>query len=181
MTVEKTIETAFITPLTTGFIERRIHLFRGQKVMLSNDLAELYQVESRSLIQAVKRNKERFPDDFMFQLTLSEAMSLKSQFVISKMGRGGSRTPPYAFTELGLAMLSSVLKSDRAVQMNIFIMRAFVKLRELLATNADLAKKIGALEREQSEQGKDITAISKVVSRLIEEKTKLRSSVGFEA
>src|SRR5438105_493629 len=129
--IKKELETSLVLSATPEFIGRRIYLIRGQKVMLSADLAELYQVEPRALIQAVKRNQERFPDDFMFQLTLNEAASLKSQIVISKIGRGGRRHLPYAFTELGVSMLSSVLKSDRAVQMNIFIMRAFVKLREM--------------------------------------------------
>jgi len=136
------LETSLIVPVTPEFIERRIHLIRGQKVMLSPDLAELYQVEPRILIQAVKRNETRFPGDFMFQLALNEAAALKSQIVISNASRGGRRHTPYAFTELGVAMLSSVLRSDRAVQMNIFIMRAFVKLREMLATHKDLAEKI---------------------------------------
>src|SRR5947209_16317642 len=114
------------------FVERRIYLIHGQRVMLDADLAELYQVETRALIQAVKRNPERFPKDFMFQLTKEEAESLRSQIVISNVGRGGRRYLPYAFTEHGVAMLSSVLNSDRAVQMSILIVRAFVKLREVL-------------------------------------------------
>src|SRR5437762_2916470 len=103
MTEEKAVETSLNMPVTPEFIERRIYLMRGIKVMLSIDLAELYQVEPRTLIQAVKRNKERFPNDFMFQLALSEATSLKSQIVISNGGRGGRRHSPYAFTELGVA------------------------------------------------------------------------------
>jgi hypothetical protein len=181
MVEKKLSETSLVLPVTPEFIERRIFLVRGKKVMLSPDLAELYQVEPRVLIQAVKRNQKRFPDDFMFQLSVEDVDSLKSQFVISKSGQGGSRHLPYAFTELGVAMLSSVLKSDRAVQMNIYIMRAFVKLREMLATHKDLAEKIEALEREQKEQGKDITIISRMVSKLLAEKEKLRSAIGFEA
>jgi hypothetical protein len=115
-------------------IEHSILLLRGHKVMLSIELANLYQVEPRALIQAIKRNLNRFPGDFMFQLTAEEWENLKSQFVISSWG--GVRTPPYAFTEQGVAMLSSVLNSDRAVQVNIEIMRAFVRLRQLLASNA---------------------------------------------
>lgn len=116
-------------------IDRRIYIVRSKKVMLDADLAELYQVETRALNQAVRRNLDRFPEDFMFQLMAQEAQSLASQIVISKpAGRGGRRTLPYAFTELGVAMLSSVLSSDRAVQMNILIMRAFVRLREAMAT-----------------------------------------------
>lgn len=153
---------------------------RGQKVMLDSDLAELYQVLTKNLNLAVRRNSERFPADFMFQLGREEVESLRLQFVTSNVGRGGRRYLPYVFSELGVAMLSSVLKSDRAVQMNIYIMRAFVKLRELVATHKDLAEKIEVLEREQKEQGKDITIISKAVSKLLAEKEKLRSAIGFE-
>jgi len=124
----------------TQLIERRIYLIRGQKVMLDSDLAELYQVETRVLVQAAKRNAQRFPHDFMFQLTAEEAQALRSQTVISNEGRGGRRYLAYAFTEHGVAILSSVLNSERAVQMNILIIRAFVKLRELLAGNKDLAR-----------------------------------------
>ncbi len=115
----------------------------------------------------------------MFKVTLSEANRLKSQFATSNVGRGGTRKASYAFTELGVAMLSSVLKSDRAVQMNIFIMRAFVKLRELLATHKDLAEKIESLEKEQKEQGRDITDITIAVNKLLKEKAKLPSAIGF--
>lgn len=129
-------------------IERVILLVRGRKVMLDADLAALYGVETRTLVQAVKRNIVRFPDDFMFQLTRDEHMLLRSQNVIAKPeGRGGRRTPPYAFTEQGVAMLSSVLRSKRAVQVNIQIMRTFVKLRRMLATHEDLSRKLATLER----------------------------------
>ena len=121
--------------------------------MLSNDLATLYGVEPRSLVQAVKRNIERFPDDFMFQLSNEEFDVLKSQNVISSAGNwGGRRAAPYAFTEQGVAMLSSVLRSPRAVAVNIEIMRAFVRLRQMLASNADLARKLGALEKKYDDQ-----------------------------
>jgi ORF6N domain len=133
-------------------IEKRILLLRGQKVMLSTDLAELYEVEPRILVQAVKRNSERFPSDFMFQLNLQEVRNLKSQFVISSWG--GKRFLPYAFTEQGVAMLSSVLHSKRAVQVNIEIMRAFVKLRALIASNKDLAKRLDELEKKYDSQFK---------------------------
>jgi len=173
-------ETSLVLPVTPAFVERRIHFIRGQKVMLTIDLAELYQVEPRALIQAVKRNAERFPDDFMFQLNLNEAVSLKSQFVISKTGRGGRRHFQYAFTELGVAMLSSVLKSERAIQMNVFIMRAFMKLRELLTTHKELADKIQELEKEQKKQGNDVRDITIALNKLLEEKRNLRSAIGFE-
>jgi len=115
--------------------------------MLDADLAALYGVETRELVQAVKRNADRFPADFMFQLTPKEAEVLRSQTVISKTGRGGRRTPPYAFTEQGVAMLSSVLNSPRAVRVNIEIIRAFVRLRQMLESNTHLAKKLNDLER----------------------------------
>ncbi|MEI6305089.1 MAG: ORF6N domain-containing protein [Candidatus Taylorbacteria bacterium] len=172
-------ETNLVLPVTTGFIESRIKIIRGQKVIISSDLAELYQVEPKVLIQAVKRNINRFPDDFMFQLTLNEAVNLKSQFVTSSWG-GARRALPYAFTELGVAMLSSVLNSECAVQMNIFIMRAFVALRQLLSDHAELAIKIEKLEKEQNEQGKDISAISIAITKLLREKDRLSSAIGFQ-
>ncbi|MBM4333245.1 MAG: ORF6N domain-containing protein [Deltaproteobacteria bacterium] len=132
-------------------IEKRIFLLRGQKVMLSIHLAELYQVEPRVLIQAVKRNIERFPKDFMFQLNREEFNNLKSQIVISSWG-GLRRAAPYAFTEQGVAMLSSVLNSSRAIQVNIEIMPAFVRLRKILASHADLARKLEDLEKKYDSQ-----------------------------
>ncbi|HCV41853.1 MAG TPA: DNA-binding protein [Bacteroidetes bacterium] len=130
--------------------ERRILLIRGHKVLLSIDLAGLYEVEHKVLMQAVQRNRERFPDDFMFQMRTEEFAILKSQFVTSSWG--GIRKLPYAFTEQGVAMLSSVLHSKRAVQVNIEIMRAFVRLRELLSTHKDLARKLEELEKKYDEQ-----------------------------
>ena len=126
-------------------IESRMFFIRGEKVMLSQHLAELYEVEPRALNQAVKRNIERFPEDFMFQLSPDEFSNLKSQFVTSSWG--GIRTAPYAFTEQGVAMLSSVLNSERAIQVNIEIMRAFVRLRQMLSSNAELSRKLNALEK----------------------------------
>ena len=126
-------------------IEKRILLIRGHKVMLDSDLAELYQVPTKSLNLAVKRNAARFPDDFMFRLTQAEA-DLRFQIETSKR-RGGRRYLPYAFTEQGVAMLSSVLNSTRAVQVNIAIMRTFVRLRQILATHKDIAEKLQAMER----------------------------------
>lgn len=148
------------------FIERRIYLIRGHKVMLSADLASIYGVETRALVQAVKRNIGRFPDDFMFQLSAEEFAGLKSQIVISSWG-GARRAVPYAFTELGVAMLSSVLRSERAVRMNIVIMRAFVKLREMLATHKDLARAIDDIRRRQEGQGEQITAIIETINQLL--------------
>jgi hypothetical protein len=126
-------------------IRQTIFLIRGQKVMLDAHLAELYAVETRALIQAVTRNRTRFPRDFMFQLTKREYASLRSQIVISNI-RGGRRSFPYAFTEHGVAMLSSVLRSRRAVAVNIEIIRAFVYLRQVVSEHADLARRIDKLE-----------------------------------
>lgn len=134
-------------------IESHILLIRGQKVMLSTHLADLYEVEPRVLVQAVNRNIKRFPDDFMFQLNAEEFANLKSQFVTSSWG-GLRRATPYAFTEQGVAMLSSVLRSERAIQVNIAIMRTFVQLRQMLASNAVLTRKLTALERKYDAQFK---------------------------
>src|ERR1017187_638259 len=139
-------------PVPVELVARRICLIRGQRVMLSPDLAELYHVEPRALVQAVKRNLDRFPEDFMFQLTDEEYGNLKSQIVISSWG-GARRANPYAFTEHGGAMLSSVVHSKRAVQMNILIIRAFVKLREVLATNRALAQRIEQLTATVKDHG----------------------------
>lgn len=147
-------------------VEERIFLIRGQKVMLDADLAMLYGVEARSLNQAVARNRQRFPADFMFQLSDVEYENIRSQFVTTSGGKKressqtvmssrkhrGRRYRPYAFTEQGVAMLSSVLRSPRAVQVNIAIMRAFVRLREMLMSNADLARKLLALENKYDVQ-----------------------------
>jgi len=134
-------------------IEKAILLIRGQKVMLASDLAKLYGVTTFNLNKAVKRNMDRFPSDFMFQLTKEEAEGLRFQIGMSKpAGRGGRRYLPYAFTEQGVAMLSSVLHSKRAVLVNIAIMRAFVRLRELLATHKELARKLDELEQKYDAQ-----------------------------
>ena len=135
-------------------IERSILLVRGHKVMLDSDLAELYGVTTKRLNEKVRRNLSRFPEDFMFQLTDSETDLLRSQFATSKKGRGGRRYLPYAFTEQGVAMLSSVLNSERAIKVNIEIMRTFVRLRRILASHADLARKLEELEKKYDAQFK---------------------------
>ena len=140
-------------PVLNERIEKRILILRGQKVMLSTDLAELYQVAPKVLVQTVKRNIERFPSDFMFQLDFQEVSRSRSQFVTLKRGQN-VKYLPYAFTEQGVAMLSSVLKSKRAVQVNIEIMRAFVRLRQLLSSHRDLARKLAALEQKYDAQFK---------------------------
>ncbi|MBI3697495.1 MAG: ORF6N domain-containing protein [Acidobacteria bacterium] len=128
-------------------VERRILFLRGHKVLLDVDLAGLYGVPTKQLNQQVRRNLRRFPSDFMFQLTARDVASLRSQFVTSKTGRGGRRYAPLAFTEQGVAMLSSVLNSERAIEVNVFIMRAFVRLREILATHKDLAHTVETLAK----------------------------------
>jgi phage regulator Rha-like protein len=140
--------------ISPGFIERRIFLIRKQKVMLDTDLAELYGVTTKRLNEQVRRNLKRFPADFMFQLNVDEASFLRSQFATSNVGRGGRRYLPYAFTEQGVSMLSTVLNSERAIQVNIAIMRTFVQLREILATHKDLAQKLEALEKKYDRQFK---------------------------
>ncbi|MCX6719311.1 MAG: ORF6N domain-containing protein [Candidatus Taylorbacteria bacterium] len=176
--MDKNLQTkSLITSHTV--IERRIFLIRGQKVMIDSDLAELYGEQVKVLIQSIKRNRNRFPDDFMFQLTDIEYESLRSQIVTSKVGRGGRRYLPYVFTEHGVAMLSSVLKSKKAVQMNILIIRAFIKIREILASNKELAGKIDDLEREQTLQNKHINKIYSIIGKLLEEPQKSKESIGF--
>lgn len=133
-------------------VEGLIYLVRGHKVMLDRDLAQLYGVETRLLTRAVRRNLERFPDDFMFELSDQEVIPLRSQFGISKRGRGGRRYNPIVFTEQGVAMLSTVLRSTRAVQVNIQIMRTFVKLRSLILSHDHLAHKLAELEQRYDSQ-----------------------------
>ena len=163
-------------------IEKLILLVRGQKVMLDRDLAELYGVETFNLNKAVKRNAERFPEDFMFQLTKPEAEALRFQFGISKtQGRGGRRYLPYVFTEQGVAMLSSVLRSQRAVQVNIAIMRAFVKLREFLATHKDLAQKLSELERKIENHDSEIKLIFDAIRKLMTPPPSPPRRIGFDA
>jgi hypothetical protein len=147
-------------------IERRIAIARGHKVMVDSDLADLYQVKTRVLIQAIKRNLNRFPADFMFQLSKEEAAAMRSQFVIAS--KRNVRHRPYAFTEHGALMLSSVLKSDRAAKMGIYIVRVFVKLREVLSKNKNLAREFERLREEQQRQGKQIQQVFVVLGRLLE-------------
>lgn len=137
-------------------IEHAIYLIRGEKVMLDRDLASLYGVETKILNRAVKRNLPRFPSDFMFQVTTDEADVLRCQIGTSKKGSGGRRYLPYVFTEQGVAMLSSVLNSERAVLVNIEIMRAFVKLRQMLASNAELSRRLDELESKYDKQFKTV-------------------------
>jgi len=153
-------------------VESKIFMLRGHKVMLSVHLAKLYKVRVKALIQAVKRNVERFPEDFMFQLTWEEAGLLRSQIVTlndNDAKRGTHlKYPPYAFTEQGVAMLSSVLNSKSAIQVNIAIMRAFVKLRCILTTHKELADKLNELERKFNQHDKDILVIFEAIRQLME-------------
>jgi len=144
--------------------------------MLDADLAALYGVETRVLVQAVKRNRERFPQDFMFQLTADEVVLLRSQTVISKASRGGRRYAAYAFTEHGVAMLSSVLRSPRAVQVSIEVVRAFVRLRAMLAGHAELARKLAALEKKYDAQFK---VVFDAIRELMAPPSKSRRPIGF--
>ena len=149
--------------------------------MIDRDLAFLYEVQTRVLNQSVRRNKERFPDDFMFQLNREEYENLKSQFVISSWG-GSRRAKPYAFTQEGIAMLSSVLNSPRAVQVNIAIMRAFVKLRELMISHKDLARKIEELEGKFNQHDENFIIVFKTIKKLLEtprESKKKKLPIGF--
>jgi len=162
----------------TEHIERHSYLIRGHKVMLDNDLAKLYEVETFNLNKAVKRNMGRFPEDFMFRLTEDEARALRFQIGISKAtGRGGRRHLPYAFTEQGVAMLSSVLRSPRAIQVNIAIMRAFVRLRQMLAANKKLAGRLDELEKKYDVQ---FRVVFDAIRELMEPPAKPRKQIGFQ-
>jgi len=164
-------------------IKGKIYLIRGQKVLLDSDLAELYGVTSKVLNQAVKRNINRFPQDFMFQLTEVEHAgwnSLRSQFVTLKGGRGAHRKyPPYVFTEQGIAMLSSVLNSERAVQVNIAIMRAFVQMRELAASNRELAHRIDELEKKHARHDQQFVAVFDAIRQMITPEEKPGRKIGY--
>ena len=161
----------------TNRIESLIYIIRDERVMLDQDLAELYQVETKALVQAVQRNAKRFPPDFMFQLSFQEFTALRSQIVTSK-GRGGRRTAPYAFTEHGVAMLSSVLRSERAAEINIEVIRAFLKLRQLVVSNSELANRLNHLEQRYDSQFKVVfDAIRQLMSETTQVPPKRR--IGF--
>ena len=156
-------------------ITEKIFLVRGKKVMLDRDLAMLYEVETRALKQAVRRNTERFPEDFMFILSNQEFRNLRSQFVTSSYG--GTRYKPMAFTEQGVAMLASVLKSERAIQVNIQIMRTFTDLRKMLATHNDLRKKIEKMETKYDHQ---FQVVFDAIKQLITVEKKPKREIGFK-
>jgi chromosome condensin MukBEF ATPase and DNA-binding subunit MukB len=157
-------------------IQKRIYLIRGQKVMLDRDLAALYELPTKVLKQAVKRHADRFPDDFMFVLNRNEFLNWRSQFVTSNSDRIGLRYAPMAFTEQGVAMLSSVLNSTRAIQVNIAIMRAFVQLRAILSTHADLARKLEDLEKKYDAQ---FRVVFDAIRQLMTSPEPVRKQIGF--
>lgn len=159
-------------------VVQSIRWIRGQKVLLDSDLATLYGVRTKNLNKAVKRNMERFPTDFMFQLTSEEMRSLMFQIGTSKQ-RGGRRYRAYAFTEQGVAMLSSVLSSERAIKVNVAIMRAFVKLRRMLDANRELAQKFSELEQRVGTHDEDIAAILEAIRQLMAPTEKPRREIGF--
>lgn len=164
-------------------IEQKIYFLRGMKVMLDHDLAPLYDIEAKYLKRAVKRNLSRFPSDFMVKLTRQEYDSLRCQIGTLKLKRGQhAKYLPYAFTEQGVAMLSSVLNSDRAIQVNIAIMRAFVKLREILLTHKDLARKIEELEAKFRKHDENFVIVFQAIKKLLEpprEPKKKKLPIGF--
>ena len=160
-------------------IERKIYLIRDQKVMIDVDLAERYGVPTKRLNEQINRNRGRFPEDFMFRLTEDEAESLRSQFVTSKPGRGGRRYLPYAFTEPGVAMLSSVLNSERAIQVNIAIMRAFIRLRQMMESNEELNRKFTAVIRKLATHDRYFRVVFDELKKLTEPATISRKQIGF--
>jgi hypothetical protein len=158
-------------------IEKKILLIAGQKVMLDSDLAALYGVTTKRLNEQVRRNLKRFPSDFIYQLSAEEFESLRSHFATIKIGRGKHRKYlPYVFTEQGIAMLSSVLNSDRSIEVNIQIMRTFVKLREMISTHKDLAKKLSELEKKYDSQ---FQIVFEAVRQILETETKPKKKIGF--
>jgi phage regulator Rha-like protein len=160
-------------------VESRILVLRQQKVILDSDLAELYAVPVKRLNEQVKRNQERFPADFMFQLTADEQASLRSQFATSKNTRGGRRYAPYAFTEHGAIMAATVLNSERAVEMSVFVVRAFVRLREMLATNQQLASKIDELEQRLDTHDASIQELIEAIRELMVPEPATGRRIGF--
>jgi hypothetical protein len=166
--------------IPADYIAQRIYLVRSRKVMFDSDLAILYGVKTKELNKAVKRNPARFPPDFMLRLTAPEARSLRFQIGTSKVGRGGRRYLPNAFTEEGVAMLSTVLHSERAIQVNITIMRIFVRLRQLLSTHRKLAERLMAHEYRLDTHDRSIRSLYKAIRRLLKPPLKPRKPIGFK-
>jgi phage regulator Rha-like protein len=157
-------------------IEQKIYVIRGERVMLDSDLAQIYNVDTKMLNRAVKRNLDRFPEDFMFQLTAKEDESLRFQIGTSKTGRGGRRYLPYVFTEHGAIMAANILNSSRAVEASVQVVRAFIKLRQILASNAELAKKLEALEKKYDAQFK---VVFDAIRQLMMPPDKPKGNIGF--
>jgi len=166
------------TPLPAEKVFSKIHIIRNQKVLLDEDLAEMYGVETKVLNQAVKRNFDRFPDDFMFQLTEDEIKNLKSQIVTSSWG--GRRKSPFSFTEQGVVMLSTVLRSPTALAINIQIMRVFVKMRRMISEYKEFLEKIESIETNQIDHDERITEIYNIIKELLEPVYKDRKPIGFK-
>jgi hypothetical protein len=162
-------------------IESRILLVRGQKAILDADLASLYGVTTKRLNEQVRRNAERFPDDFMFQLAPEEWAVLRSRFATSNEGRGGRRYAPYAFTEHGAIMAATVLNAPRAIEVSVFVVRAFVRLRELLATNKELAAKLTELERKLTTHDQAIAGLINAMRELMKPPATKKRPIGFVA
>lgn len=188
-------DTSAATPFSIDDLRHRIYVFRGERVLFDSDLAVLYGVETKAIVQAVKRNPDRFPIDFMFQLDVDEFESLRSQFVTSNSndpaqidilrsqtvpssGRGGRRTPPYAFTEHGIAMLSSVLRSERAIKVNIAIIRAFIAMRRYHLDHAEITHRLDELEQRYDDQ---FAQVFEAIRQLMEPPTRSRRPIGFDA
>ena len=165
--------------ISSESIAYKIYFIRGQKVMIDRDLAVFYGVQTGRLNEQVKRNIERFPVDFMFQLDSNEYGVLISQNATSKTGRGGYRKLPYAFTEHGVVMLASVLKSEKAVSVSIAVVRTFIRIREILSSNKELAYKIQEFEREQKLQNRHINTIYSMLDKLLNEPIMPRKPIGF--
>jgi len=172
-------KTSIALALPEPDIVSRIFVIRGQKVMIDRDLAEMYGVETRVLKQAVRRNLSRFPEDFMFEMTSEELNNWRSQFVTSNSDKMGLRYLPFCFTEQGVAMLSSVLNSETAIQVNIQIIRVFAKMKQVLLDNKHLMLKMEQLEKTVSKHDKEILAIFNAVKKLIEQPLKPRNPIGF--
>lgn len=158
----------------------KIYIIRGQKIMLDRDLAEMYGVEVKRLNEAVKRNLSRFPEDFMFQLATNEWQNLRSQFATSKKGRGGTRYAPFAFTELGVAMLSSILSSETAIQVNIQIIRVFTKMKQAILDNKEILSRIDKIEKKLTAHDTDLETVFKALKKLLQQpEPATRKSIGF--
>lgn len=171
---------SMLSIIPDNIVVNKIYEIRNQKVMLDSDLAALYGVETKRINEQIRRNLDRFPEDFMFQLTEEEWESLRSQFATSKMGRGGRTYLPYVFTEHGVLMLSSVLSSQKAIQVNIQIVRIFSRLRKLVNEHAELQIEIAEIKKKLNNQDKHIELVFSYIDELTEKKAKPRKRIGFK-